>query len=258
MMNRKNFLTALVLIVVIGILSSCAQKNEESEEAEELAFLDVKIQTEEKIELNKETEIACFVTYGKEKVTDADEVKFEIWKNGEEDHEMLLGEHRGEGKYSVKKTFTEPGTYSIVAHVTARSMHNMPKKEITVGENQATNSENNSKDNNEHQSEHHNHHGHHHSHVMIALQNEQTYQINTDIALSANVQLDQQPLSEAQVKFEIWKENAEKHEFIDAKEEGNGEYKVVKKFTEPGNYFVKIHVQKGDIHEHQVEKIVVQ
>ncbi|MBA2872739.1 hypothetical protein HNQ85_003051 [Anoxybacillus calidus] len=254
-MNRKSFLAALVLMIIIGILSSCAQKNEENEEAEELAFLDVKIQTEEKIELNKETEIACLVTYGKEKVTDADEVKFEIWKNGEENHEMLLGEHRGEGKYSVKKTFTEPGTYSIVAHVTARSMHNMPKKEITVGENQTANSENRSKDKNEHEGEHH---GHHHSHVMIAFRNEQTYQINTDIALIANVQTDHQPLSEAQVKFEVWKENAQKHEFIDAKEGGNGEYKAVKKFTEPGIYFVKIHVQKGDIHEHQVEKIVVQ
>jgi hypothetical protein len=253
--NRKSFLAALVLMIIIGILSSCAQKNEENEEAEELAFLDVKIQTEEKIELNKETEIACLVTYGKEKVTDADEVKFEIWKNGEENHEMLLGEHRGEGKYSVKKTFTEPGTYSIVAHVTARSMHNMPKKEITVGENQTANSENRSKDKNEHEGEHH---GHHHSHVMIAFRNEQTYQINTDIALIANVQTDHQPLSEAQVKFEVWKENAQKHEFIDAKEGGNGEYKAVKKFTEPGIYFVKIHVQKGDIHEHQVEKIVVQ
>jgi hypothetical protein len=252
-MNRKSFLTALVLIIIIGILSSCAQK-QKNEEAEELAFLDVKIQTEEKIEPNKETEIACLVTYGEEKVTDADEVKFEIWKNGEENHEMLLGEHRGEGKYSVKKTFTEPGTYSVVAHVTARSMHNMPKKEITVGENQAAHSENSSKDKNEHQVEQH---GHHHSHVMIAFQNEQTYQINTDTALTANIQLDGQPLSEAQVKFEVWKETEEKHEFIDATEQVAGQYKSIKQFAEPGSYFVKIHVQKGDIHEHQMEKITV-
>ncbi len=33
----------------------------------------------------------------KEKVTDADDVKFEIWKDGDEKHEMLNGKHKGKG-----------------------------------------------------------------------------------------------------------------------------------------------------------------
>ena len=39
---------------------------------------------------------------GKEKVTDADDVKFEIWKDGDEKHEMLDGKHKGKGVYAVE------------------------------------------------------------------------------------------------------------------------------------------------------------
>ena len=38
----------------------------------------------------------------KEKVTDADDVKFEIWKAGDEKHEMLEGKHKGKGVYAVE------------------------------------------------------------------------------------------------------------------------------------------------------------
>jgi hypothetical protein len=124
-MKKWLFLFGMLILFLAGCTS-------QKESQEELAFLDVKIATEEKLPLNKEVEIACVVTYGNEKVTDADEVKFEIWKNGTEDHEMIVGKHAGEGKYVIQKTFTKAGTYSIVAHVTARNMHNMPKVEVTV------------------------------------------------------------------------------------------------------------------------------
>ncbi|GMB08691.1 YtkA-like protein [Thermolongibacillus altinsuensis] len=124
-MKKWLFLFGLLIVFLAG----CASQNETEEE---LPFLDVKIVADEKVPLNKEVEIACLVTYGNEKVTDADEVKFEVWKNGTENHEMIEGKHAGGGKYVIRKTFTEAGTYSIVAHVTARSMHNMPKVEVTV------------------------------------------------------------------------------------------------------------------------------
>lgn len=47
-------------------------------------------------------------------------------------HEKVLGEHLGNGVYVVTTTFQEAGNYFVIAHVTARDMHNMPKMEFTV------------------------------------------------------------------------------------------------------------------------------
>lgn len=127
-MKRHAIFFAFITMIVL--LAACSQTKKEDEPA----VLNVKIETKSPIDLNKETEIACVVTYGNEKVTDADEVKFEIWKQGNEQHEMIKAKHKGNGKYAITKTFTEPGTYSIVAHVTARNMHNMPKTDVVVGQ----------------------------------------------------------------------------------------------------------------------------
>lgn len=45
---------------------------------------------------------------------------------------MEFGKHQGEGVFSITKTFQEVGDYTVIAHVTARDMHNMPKKEFIV------------------------------------------------------------------------------------------------------------------------------
>lgn len=248
----KNALSSIFVIAVIllGTLIGCSKENEEKQVSEELKHLEVEIVADEKIELNKEVEIACLVTYGDEKVTDADEVKFEIWKQGEEKHEMITGEHQGDGKYAVTKTFTEAEKYSVVAHVTARSMHNMPKKEIMVGqvqENQAVHETTNKQT----------HHSHPHANVIAELQQTQPFVAGENTELTASVTFDHEPLTEANVKFEIWKDNEKKHEFIEATELGKGQYKANYQFSQPGLYHVNIHVEKGEIHEHQLEKIDV-
>ena len=83
--------------------------------------------------VNEEVVNEALVTQGDEEVKDANEVKFEIWKSGQEEHKKIIGKHQGNGIYSITKTFQEEGDYSIIAHVTARDMHNMPKKDIIVG-----------------------------------------------------------------------------------------------------------------------------
>ena len=80
--------------------------------------------------------IEAVVTQGKENVEDANKVEFEIRKSGQETNEKIIGKHQGNGIYSINKTFQEAGDYSIIAHVTARDMHNMPKKEFTVVQSQ--------------------------------------------------------------------------------------------------------------------------
>ncbi|MDF0728383.1 FixH family protein [Cytobacillus sp. S13-E01] len=126
-MKKLSFLFFSIFIVLIG----CSG---EVQNTGEVHFIEVEIQTPEKIEPNEEIEISAFVTQGEEEVNDANEVKFEIWKNGQEDHEMVEGNHKGEGIYSITKTFDKDGIYSVVAHVTARDMHSMPKKEFVVGD----------------------------------------------------------------------------------------------------------------------------
>lgn len=126
---KKIWMT--LIIIFAGIISvACSQQDEE----EEPQFLDVQLTaTPEKAEVNEEITFEAKVTYGSEEVKDADEVKFEIWRSHDENHEKIMAVHNENGIYRLKKSFTEEGTYYIISHVTARSMHNMPKKEFIVG-----------------------------------------------------------------------------------------------------------------------------
>ncbi len=67
-------------------------------------------------------------------MNDADEEQFEIWEKGapEDEHEMIDAEKTGDGVYSVKKTFQDPGEYKVMYHVTARGSHVMEPAETLV------------------------------------------------------------------------------------------------------------------------------
>lgn len=144
----KRILSLIVCIVFVSILGACGENSNDEhanhmssnggsdmEEEQTIEPLQVDLQIPDTINPNQATKIQAFVTVGNEKVDDANEVMFEIWKEGaKEESEMLEGTSDGEGVYSVEETFEAEGTYFVVSHVTARDMHNMPKKEVTVGE----------------------------------------------------------------------------------------------------------------------------
>lgn len=125
----KKLLLSIVIILT-GLFSiACSQEVEE-----EPQFLDVQLTiSPEKGEVNEEITFEAKVTYGTEEVEDADEVKFEIWRANAEEHEKIVIDHSENGVYRLTQSFEEEGTYYVIAHVTARSMHNMPKKEFIVG-----------------------------------------------------------------------------------------------------------------------------
>ncbi len=126
----KRFLLILMTVLMGLSATACAQQEVEDEPQ----FLDVQLTASpEKAQLNEEVTFEAKVTYGTEEVEDADEVKFEIWRSQAEEHEKIVVEHGERGIYRLKKAFSEEGTYYIIAHVTARSMHNMPKVEFVVG-----------------------------------------------------------------------------------------------------------------------------
>lgn len=127
---KKNLIWALAILTLL-VLTAC-NKNQPSNEVPEM--LDVKLTVNpEKGEINQPIIFEAKVTQGNENVEDAKSVKFEIWRAHAEEHEKIDVKHAEDGIYRLEKTFQEEGTYYIISHVTARDMHNMPKKEFVVG-----------------------------------------------------------------------------------------------------------------------------
>jgi methionine-rich copper-binding protein CopC len=72
------------------------------------------------------------VTQDGKPVDDASEVKFEWWKEGQDPHTMLPATFQKDGLYIAKQPITEPGSYFVYYHVTARDFHTMKKIPFTV------------------------------------------------------------------------------------------------------------------------------
>ncbi|WP_050179671.1 FixH family protein [Domibacillus robiginosus] len=125
----------VILFFLLFILSACSSQEEQSAQTNQvmkLVKVEVKLNPEE-AKAKQKTEIQAIVTQDNEPVEDADEVKFEIWKEGDEKHETIKAAHRKDGIYAINKTFTEEGIYNIIAHTNARSLHTMPKIQVTIG-----------------------------------------------------------------------------------------------------------------------------
>lgn len=128
----------IILLFLVLTLAGCSNKNETQSKEKIPELIEVSVETvPADLKPNEEIMIQAKITQGKEVVTDADDMKFEIWKEGapDQEHEKIKGElNKEEGTYFVKKTFNEPGLYYVIAHVTARGMHNMPQVELEVAE----------------------------------------------------------------------------------------------------------------------------
>ena len=78
--------------------------------------------------------MAAVVTQGDEKVEDADEVVFEVWEEGKKDDSVKIeSTNEKDGLYTAETTFDHDGLFHVQVHVTARGLHTMPIKEVTVG-----------------------------------------------------------------------------------------------------------------------------
>ncbi|ETI66423.1 FixH family protein [Neobacillus vireti] len=250
MKSKLFYILTLLSIIIIFTGCSNEKNNSESSQNDEIPeMLEVQINLDtDNPQPNQEVTISALVTQGDEKVDDADEVLFEVWKNGKEEHEKIEGEHKGNGVYSISKSFPEEGVYYVISHVTARDMHNMPKREFKVGDNS----------NDETQATHQEHNDSHIDDLMIHFMSDDSVKVKDKTILTAHLQKENLPLIDAEVRFEIWKGEGEKHEFIDAVESKDGEYKAETAFESTGKYHVKIHVKKGELHTHQENSIEVQ
>lgn len=246
MKKPVTILTTLLFIFLAGC-GSTDDGGSDSEKAAEQSLKPLKVEfiTESNaFQPEKEGTIKVKVTKGGENVSDADEVQFEIWKKGHQDKSKKYdGENKGDGVYVLKHTFKEKGIYSVISHVTARSTHTMPTKEFNVGNVDEKDAHGERSGEND---------------LMVMLMKPDTIKVNEAVSLMAHLQKDDKPFSEANVRLEYWKDGQEKHTYMDTKENEKGKYQAKVTFKEPGNYHVKVHVKKGDLHTYKAEKVEVQ
>lgn len=249
MKKLGSFVSILSMAIV---LAACGQDNaketENNSTAEEtqVKTLDVALDTPEQVEKGEKVTFSATVTQGDEKVDDADEVLFEVWKEGsKEKSEMIEAAHNGDGVYSAEKQLDEAGKYFVQSHVTARDLHTMPKNEIIVG------SEDEAAASHEHAHEHE-------SAVSIHMMKPEEMNANEENSLMVHLQKDDAALTGADVRFEIAKVDEEKAEWVDAEEMKDGEYEGKTTFKEAGDYTVTIHVENDEgLHEHKEENLTI-
>lgn len=124
-----------ILMVLFSVLALSACQDEEENSAFEPLYLDVELGiSPENGEVNEKVVFEALVSYGEERVEDAYEVSFEIWRANDQEHENIVVEHAENGIYRLEKEFDQQGTYYVIAHVTAKDMHYMPKKEFIIGQ----------------------------------------------------------------------------------------------------------------------------
>lgn len=127
----KKLLGSTVLLILLVIIGGCGGKETSHEDIPEMIHVDLIVPESGK--LGVPIELKSVVTQGNEKVDDADEVEYEIWLDGYKDEsEMIEAKLDGEGIYTAAYTFHDAGDYLVQVHVTARRMHSMPKKTITI------------------------------------------------------------------------------------------------------------------------------
>lgn len=123
----------IVIMAFSGILflAACGNSDEVTLNTE---IIETEFNSAETVEPGETMKISVTVTQGDELVEDADEVVYEVWESGNrEGSEMLTAKHIGDGVYEAETSFETEGLYFVQAHTTARSLHVMPKQEITVG-----------------------------------------------------------------------------------------------------------------------------
>ncbi|WP_164985157.1 FixH family protein [Ammoniphilus sp. CFH 90114] len=232
-------------LFVFTLLVGCNQAPPEPEIPQPIT-VEFQVQPEP-VKAGEITTIQVFVKQGEEWVDDAQEVEFEIWKDGQEKHDMVQAQYQGDGLYSFQERFHEPGTYYVMYHVTARDMHEMKAMEVVV-----TGEEKPEQQAQQQAEDHHHDHG-----VNIHFIGDKEAKANQPQTFLAHIQKDGTPLDGAVVRFEYWQVNDSKHIYADAMEQKPGEYAAEVILPISGEYRVVTHVEKEELHEHKENSLLL-
>ncbi len=245
MMTRFGVVFGLIGLFVLG---ACGTEKEAESAAvpQSMEPVEAELTVEATAEKGEAVPLSVTVTQDGQPVDDADEIKFEVWKNGaKEESEMIKASLTKDGVYEAETTFAEEAVYTVQVHVTARSMHTMPTTNVTVGHPETAAEA-------EEESEHH-----HHAGADITLDPKEAT-AGEEQPFMVHVMIEDEMLAGADVQLEIFQDGAEKHEWVKLEEADAGMYKGAHTFAESGAYNVQVHVTKGhDIHEHVMETVNV-
>ena len=240
-------LLAIGTVFAVLALSACGanEKPEPTTVDEVPELIEVELTVPETATVGNEVTFTAAVTQGSEIVEDADEVEFEIKNVTSGEEEKLEASLNEEKQYTITYTFETNGQYDITSHVTARDMHTMPTKPITVtGGEEATSTTD----------EHAHGEEHHHDNGAVIEFADGTATVGEAVMLTANVSLSDAPLEDARVRYEISRSDDENHTWVEAPENEAGVYQSEFTFTESGEYSIQVHVTKGDdIHDHVIK-----
>lgn len=255
-MVKNQFWIILIAFAMISLGACGTNSNDEAaqEETEEPEVLEVQFDLPETADVNETIELQATVTYGDELIEDADEVIFEHWEQGHEDDSTMLEANNNEdGTYTAEVSFENDGVYEIYAHTTARDMHTMPRKSVIIGDTESQ------EDDDTHHEEGHGH-GEHAEDFAMHFINPETALAGEVTDLTTHLEMGDEPLEDARVRYEITSENhPDMHEWVDAEESESGEYSAAYTFEEAGAYDMMIHVENDNgLHEHESHQIVVE
>lgn len=189
---------------------------------------------------NQPVTLMAKVTGNNKPVNDAN-VEFEVWPTGAKKHSMLKTKRTGEGAYTITNTYPTAGTYNVIVHATTPQVHQMISKTFTIGETA---------------NDDHTHHTGTDG-LMMHIQLPTAAKSGQNTKLYGHITQNNKPLTEANVQFEIWKEGESNHDFTDVAETKPGEYYSAYQFKTSGTYHIKLHVEKGKLHDHTDQTLVV-
>ncbi len=133
MMSRKILMLFFTCITVFA-LSACGSHSNTYEKKAPVE-LKVALKVPNNASVNEKIALQALVTQGKEKVKDADDVKYQVWEgDNTNDSKFIKAKNDKNGNYSASFVFDHAGTYQVQVHVEARDQHVMPKTKITVSE----------------------------------------------------------------------------------------------------------------------------
>ncbi|SEQ45076.1 FixH family protein [Piscibacillus halophilus] len=242
----------LLFLLIILILSACASnaddENSNDETEDTLTPISVEILMDDQLEVGEHT-LQAKVTHNDEPVTEADEVEFEVWQQGQkEESTFVTAEEDEEGLYTAEYNFQEDGIYHIQSHVTAKSQHVMPKHQVQVGNPTETDEHEAHEDEDGHDHSH----DHSHSNNVDVDFNHQNGESSGQEILNVNISLNDEPLEEGRVRFEIKPDDDEHPVWADAEETESGVYTSEVELDAETSYTVTVHIENDDgLHEHE-------
>jgi hypothetical protein len=198
-------ISILVLFLVL-LLTSCMNNESEHEDMHHDAdgttppiTITVEILPENPT-VAKEVTFRAISAKDGENIEGASSVKFEVWKDGQEEHKMLSASYIKNGTYEVTTTFNEDGTYYVIYHINdITGIHHMDKLEFKVGSTGA------------HHGDSDDHQGQSSNKLLIHNMDLSPMQ-NEEVMVMTHIAMNGKALAKAKVNFEIIHESTgEKH-----------------------------------------------